>query len=67
MTPVAEYGTIIVWLDNDGTEVDRHRDNIARQLRSLGKRVEVVGHMRDPKKYSPDMIRAIIEEELISF
>ncbi len=67
LTNVDKYGTIIVWLDNDGTEVKRHRDSMARQLRSIGKRVEVVKSLSDPKHYELDDIVEEIQDQLIKF
>ena len=67
LTPTAKYDTIVVWLDNDGTEVARHRDNIARQLRSIGKRVEVVTHLRDPKIQEVSVLINEIEDVVTKF
>ena len=67
LTPLANYDTIVVWLDNDNTEVNRHRDSIARQLRSIGKRVEVVTHLSDPKLHEVSAIIDVIEDVLVKF
>jgi hypothetical protein len=67
LTPTAKYDTIVVWLDNDNTEVKRHRDSIARQLRSLGKRVEVITRLSDPKHRHESLIIEAIEDVLIKF
>jgi hypothetical protein len=56
LTHVLGYDIIIVWLDNDGVEIERHRDSLARNCRALGKNVHVVTEWSDPKKCSNRII-----------
>ena len=65
LTPLANYDRIVVWLDNDGAEVNRHRDQLKLQLRSLGKSVGVVYDQDDPKHYTYSNIISIVEAALL--
>ena len=61
LTPGSNYGKIIVWLDNDGVAVTRHRDVLINNLRVIGKVTYGVYHHSDPKLMDTVALNSFIE------
>lgn len=64
LTPLENYDTIVVWLDNDNIEVNRHRDSLVRKCRHIGKRCVAVTEFSDPKKCGVNALRHRVDEAL---
>lgn len=62
LTINAEYGTIVVWLDNDNAIVERHAQNIRAKAQLIGCNGLVVTGSSDPKHYNDREIIHIINE-----
>lgn len=62
LTNVENYDIIIVWLDNDGVEVERHRDKLVKELSMVHVNVMSIDNYRDPKHYRDDDLIEVIDE-----
>ncbi len=62
LTIANQYGTILVWLDNDNPTVRNHANHIGRALKMLDPRtrVEVVHNIREPKLFKDNEIDDIV-------
>jgi hypothetical protein len=57
------YGTIYVWLDMDNHEVRKQAIRIKRQLETVGCKVKLLKTDKDPKEYSIEEIKEILNED----